>query len=256
MERWQGLATSYEEPSEVTDLRRQSTEVLECLATVSAERPGAALPLVGVQALVLQLQRIAPAATSTSWVLQPHYAYDPEDPGVALTRSARMRGVETELVTLPTTTQTHPLLSSIFPRTRLGPVFLRALVVDSRQAIVGGADDAMGRRVAWYTTVPQVIDAVVDVWRATLPLCRPILEPGQQPPLTDRQLEVARLLCVGERDKDIASALSLSQRTTEREVHRLLEVLGAGSRTEAVLLMRGRGVNGGWNASSQDPLTP
>jgi DNA-binding CsgD family transcriptional regulator len=251
---WQGLGT-YEEPAHVAALRRQSTEVLDRLVSVAAERPGAALPLVGLPALVLQLKRIAPAATRTSWVLQPQYSYDPEDPGVALTRSARARGVETELITLPATTHTHPLLSSIFPRTLLGPVFLRSLVVDSRQAVIGGADDADGRRVAWYTTVPEVIDAVIDLWRASVPLCRPILEPGQEPPLTDRQLEVARLVCVGERDKSIAQALSLSLRTVEREVHRLLEVLHAGSRTEAVLLMRGRGVNGGWRPSTQDQLT-
>jgi DNA-binding NarL/FixJ family response regulator len=96
---------------------------------------------------------------------------------------------------------------------------------------------------------------VIDLWRASVPLCRPILEPGQEPPLTDRQLEVARLVCVGERDKSIAHSLSLSLRTVEREVHRLLEVLHAGSRTEAVLLMRGRGVNGGWRPSTQDQLT-
>jgi DNA-binding CsgD family transcriptional regulator len=254
MELWQGLGT-YEEPSHVAALRKQSTEVLDRLVSVAAERPGAALPLVGLPALVLQLKRIAPAATRTSWVLQPQYSYDPEDPGVALTRSARARGVETELITLPATTHTHPLLSSIFPSTLVGPVFLRALVVDSRQAVIGGADDADGRRVAWYTTVPEVIDAVVDLWRATVPHCRPILAPGEEPPLTDRQLEVARLVCVGERDKSIAHALSLSLRTVEREVHRLLEVLSANSRTEAVLLMRGRGVNGGWRPSMHDQLT-
>jgi DNA-binding CsgD family transcriptional regulator len=254
MDLWQGLGT-YEEPAEVAVLRRRSTDVLDCLASVAAERPGAALPLVGLPALVLQLKRIAPAATRTSWVMQPQYSYDPEDPGVVLTRSARARGVDTELITLPATTHTHPLLSSIFPSTLLGPVFLRSLVVDSRQAVVGGADDALGRRVAWYTTVPDVIDAVVELWHATVPLCRPILEPGEDPPLTDRQLEVARLVCVGERDKSIAQALSLSLRTVEREVHRLLEVLSASSRTEAVLLMRGRGVNGGWRSSQPDQLT-
>ena len=249
-----GLGT-YEEPAEVAALRRRSAEVLECLAAVAAERPGAAIPLVGLHALVLQLKRIAPAATTTSWVMQPHYAYDPEDPGVALTRSARARGVDTELITLPATTHTHPLLSSIFPSTMLGPVFLRALVVDSRQAIVGGVDDAQGRRVAWYTTVPEVVDSVVDVWRATLPLCRPILPPGEVPPLTGRQLEVAEQVCVGERDKAIAHTLNLSLRTVEREVHRILEVLGAGSRTEAVLQMRGRGVNGGWRSAPYEQLT-
>jgi DNA-binding CsgD family transcriptional regulator len=177
--------------------------------------------------------------------MQPHYSYDPEDPGVALTRAARARGVETELITLPATVHTHPLLSSIFPTTLLGPVFLRSLVIDSRHAIIGGPDDAQGRRVAWYTTVPEVIQSVNDLWEATLPLCRPILGPGEQPPLTERQLEVARLMCVGEKDKSIARLLDLSPRTVEREAHTVLSVLGAGSRTEAVLLMRGRGVNGG-----------
>jgi DNA-binding CsgD family transcriptional regulator len=236
-----------DEPAEVRALRAQSDEVVRSLASVAAERPTAVQPLMGVQALVLQLQRIAPAATTSSWVMQPQYTYDPEEQGLALTRAARSRGIETELITLPATVDTHPLLSSLFPRTLLGPVFLRGLVIDSRHAIVGGPADGTGRRVAWYTTAREVVDDVIDLWRATLPLCRPILEPGQDPPLTERQLEVARLLCLGEKDQAIARALQLSARTVEREVRAVLDALGAASRTQAVLLMRGRGVNGGWN---------
>ena len=37
----------------------------------------------------------------------------------------------------------------------------------------------------------------------------------------------------------------MSVRSVERDVHAILTELGARSRTEAVLLMRGRGVNGG-----------
>ena len=249
MDVWQGLGT-YEEPAEVVELRRRSLEVTGRLAALAAQRRGAVQHLVGLSALVLQLKRIAPAATRTSWVLQPQYSYDPEDPGVALTRSARARGVETELVTLPETVRTHPLLSSIFPTALLGPVFLRALVVDGRQAIVGGPEDAEGRRVSCYTTDPDVIDALIELWKSTVPLCRPILEMGQKPPLSERQLEVARLMCVGEKDKVIARVLGLSPRTVERDAHAILAALGAGSRTEAVLLMRGRGVNGGWRGDS------
>jgi DNA-binding CsgD family transcriptional regulator len=233
------------EPAEVSALRTRSDEVLQSLAAAAVDRPASVQPLIGVHALVLQLKRIAPAATRSSWVLQPHYSYDPEEPGIPLTHAARLRGVETELVTLPSTVQTHPLLSSIFPTALLGPVFLRGLVIDGRHAIVGGPGDATGRRVAWYTTSAQVVDSVVDLWRATMPLCQPILEPGEEPPLTERQLDVCRLLCVGEKDQAIARALRLSHRTIEREVHAILAALGAGSRTEAVLLMRGRGVNGG-----------
>ncbi len=243
MDVWHELGI--DEPAEVRALRARSEEVVRTLASAAADRPASVQPLIGVQALVLQLKRIAPAATRYSWVLQPHYSYDPEEPGIPLTRAARLRGVETELVTLPSTVDTHPLLSSIFPTTLLGPVFLRGLVIDCRHAIVGGPGDATGRRVAWYTTSAQVVDSIVDLWRATVPLCEPILAPGQEPPLTERQLEVARLLCVGEKDQAIARALGLSPRTIEREVHAVLSALGAGSRTEAVLLMRGRGVNGG-----------
>jgi len=160
MDVWQGLGT-YEEPAEVAELRRRSTEVAACLVALREERPGAVQHLVGLPALVLQLKRIAPAATRTSWVLQPQYSYDPEDPGVALTRSARARGVETELITLPATVHTHPLLSSIFPTTLLGPVFLRALVVDGRHAIVGAPNDAEGRRISCYTTATTVIEALL-----------------------------------------------------------------------------------------------
>lgn len=227
-------------------LRARSTMLLDRLAATDGDRSGTVQHLVGLAAMVVQLKRIAPAATATAWVMQPQYAYDPEDPGVALTRAARLRGVETRLITRPATVNTHPLLSSIFPRTLLGPVFLRALVIDGRQALIGGPDDVSGQRTSWYTTVPDIVDAVTDLWHATLPLCEPILPPGATPPLTDRQLEVARLLCVGHEDHEIADLLGLSALTVELEVKVLLEELQVRNRTEAVLTMRGRGINGGW----------
>jgi DNA-binding NarL/FixJ family response regulator len=53
-------------------------------------------------------------------------------------------------------------------------------------------------------------------------------------------------MCVGAKDQSIARALGTSPRTVERDIRTVLSELGASSRTEAVLLMRGRGVNGGW----------
>lgn len=223
---------------------------MDLMASVANDRPTALQPLVGVQALVLQLQRVALAATRSAWVMQPQYSYDPEEQGLSLTRMARARGVATELVTLPSSVDTHPLLSSIFPGTMLGPVFLRGIVVDGRHAIVGGPPDAAGRRVAWYTTAREVVSAVVELWQETLPLCQPILEEGQQPPLSEQQLEVARLVCLGEDDEAIARGLQLSRDTVEGEVRAVTELLCAASRTQAVLLMRGRGVNGGWSKTS------
>lgn len=233
------------EPPEVVELRSRADAVREMLAAGAREgRPDLRLA-VGLAGLVTELRRLEPTAERSAWVLQPRYYYDPEDPGVELTHTAAARGVQTLLMTRPATVKTHPLLSSIFPTTRLAPVFLRAMVVDERRVLVGGPDTAAGERTAWYTTRHDVLDAVLDIWHRTLALSTPILSPGTQPPLSRRQLEVARLIAVGEKDVSIARLLDMSARTVERDVRAILTELGARGRTEAVLLMRGRGVNGG-----------
>lgn len=238
---------------DVRRLREQSAALVEQVAHLAREDDGTRVRhLVGWGELVSILRTLEPAATRSSRVLQPQYSYDPEEPGVELTRAARTRGVETELITRPATVTHHPLLSSIFPHTLIGPCFLRAVVVDERRALVGGPEDLDGNRTAWFTCLPEIMEQVGDLWHDTVPLCRPILEPGQRPPLTERQLDVARLLCVGEKDKSIARLLQLSARTVEREVSAILLVLGVGSRTEAVLAMRGRGVNGGTRSAFGD----
>lgn len=246
------------EAPDIRRLREQSDEV-ERLVVELADKGARGLdevrPLVGLGALVSELRRLEPLATRTSRVMQPDYSYDPEDPGVELVQRARSRGVEQHLITSPQSLRTHPLLSSIFPRVLAGPVFLRAMVVDETCAVIGGRHDAFGNRVAWSTRSPEVIGCVLDLWRATLPHCKQVLGADEEPPLTPRQLDVARLLCTGEKDKSIARILDLSARTVEREVSAILRVLGATSRTEAVLLMRGRGVNGGWS-ETKDPVGP
>jgi DNA-binding NarL/FixJ family response regulator len=53
-------------------------------------------------------------------------------------------------------------------------------------------------------------------------------------PLTDRQVEVLRLLIAGRSDREIAAVLFLSPRTVQDHVSRLLAKLGVANRTEAV----------------------
>ncbi len=237
------------EPPEVAEIRSRSEAIRELLTSAAREGSGGDLRLaVGLTGLVSELRRMEPLAQRCAWVLQPRYFYDPEDPGVELTHAAAERGVQTLLVTRPATVTTHPLLPSIFPTTRLAPVFLRAMVVDEERMLVGGPDTAQGERTAWYTTRRDLVEPVLDVWHRTLALSTPILPPGAQPPLSRRQLEVARLVAVGEKDLAIARLMEMSERTVERDVRALLQELGASSRTEAVLLMGGRGVNGGWPA--------
>lgn len=240
---------SPEEPAEIRELRALTARVYDVLRetaeTDTGVRSGELRHLVGVHELVEQLARMEPTAERSVWVMQPLYFYDPEDPGVELTHSALARGVQTLLVTSPASLHVHPLLPSVFPSSRLAPVFLRAMVVDENRAIVGGEPSADGERTSWLTTRPAVVEAVLEVWHRTMVVSRPVLKPGMQPPLSRRQLQVARLLAVGEKDVSIARRLDMSHRTVEREVRALLEELRARNRTEAVLMMRGRGVNGG-----------
>ena len=68
----------------------------------------------------------------------------------------------------------------------------------------------------------------LSVWASHAPRAAP-----QPSPLTDRQVEVLRLLIAGRSDREIAAALFLSRRTVQDHVSHLLAKLGVANRTEA-----------------------
>jgi DNA-binding NarL/FixJ family response regulator len=61
-------------------------------------------------------------------------------------------------------------------------------------------------------------------------------------PLTDREMDVLRLLAQGRSNKDIAASLIISERTVKFHVSSIMGKLGAGNRTEAVSIAAGRGL--------------
>jgi DNA-binding NarL/FixJ family response regulator len=60
--------------------------------------------------------------------------------------------------------------------------------------------------------------------------------------LTERELEVLRLMAQGQMNKEIAAALVISERTVKFHVSAILSKLGAGNRTEAVRLAAQQGL--------------
>ena len=80
------------------------------------------------------------------------------------------RGVDVGLLTRPATPRTHPLLASIYPRTLLGPVFVRSMLIDDHTALVGGPDDAFGNRVVWRTHDQGAVRELQGIWDDTAPL--------------------------------------------------------------------------------------
>lgn len=234
------------EAAEVRELRAMADTVREALA--DATRMTATddlLRLVGIYQITSHLGRLEPSAQRTVWNMQPQLRFDPEDPGPGLTESSRARGLQLQLVTRPTTLQLNPLLVSQHPAIRIGPVFLQALVVDEEHVLIEGQVTAEGVPTAWLTDRLDFLVPVLEIWQRTFALSKPALGPGAEPPLSSRQLEVARLLALGEKDQAIARQLDMSARTVERDVRTILESLGARSRTQAVLAMTGRGTNSG-----------
>ena len=59
--------------------------------------------------------------------------------------------------------------------------------------------------------------------------------PMRNTPLSERELEVARLIAAGYSNKQMASELGISHNTVARHVANIMRKMGAGNRTEAVL---------------------
>lgn len=70
------------------------------------------------------------------------------------------------------------------------------------------------------------------------------MQPGRRGPrlLTARELMVLRLMASGLSNRDIASALSITERTVKFHVTAILNRLGADNRTQAVALATRRGI--------------
>ena len=66
--------------------------------------------------------------------------------------------------------------------------------------------------------------------------------PPAGPPLTAREQDVARLVAIGCRNKEIARDLGVSEGTVKMHLHNLYQKLEIGSRTELAILARDRGL--------------
>lgn len=80
-------------------------------------------------------------------------------------------------------------------------------------------------------------------------------ESGRTSQLTDREIEVARLVAAGMSNKEIAALLVISQRTAEGHVEKILNKLGFNSRVQVATWIGERGQDGD-EPSSGSPAVP
>ncbi len=203
--------------------------------------PGLSSFGVGQAEVMERLATLEPRARTSVWNIIPTLIFDPEDFSYSLDARSRERGIDVQTITLPRTLRFHPLLTSLNANLRLGTVLFNCIIVDSQMAVIAGPDTADGATTAWLATSGEFLAGALGMWHATFAESRPALPEGSTPPLTPRQLDVARAVCLGRTDAAIARQLGTSERTIARHVAAILDATGASSRSEAVLNMLGRG---------------
>ncbi|MFF4622063.1 ATP-binding protein [Nonomuraea jabiensis] len=100
----------------------------------------------------------------------------------------------------------------------------------TRHALGGHAFQAAVKRGARRSTDQALAYALME----EAPSRGPTGEAGQYAPLTPRETEIAQLIARGMRNKEIAAALVIAQRTVEGHIEHILCKLGFNSRTQIV----------------------
>ena len=193
-------------------------------------RDGIAGLFAGTEFEVIALVNDGDAALEAIRSMKPDVAVldinMPGHSGVDLLRMARTEGWET-LVVLLTAGVDAELLDEAF---RLGAdgLVLKDAAGDMLLRAVRGALNGE----PWFDK--SAIEQVIAHLGATLPA---------GPPLTAREHDVARLVAIGRRNKEIAHELGVSEGTVKMHLHNLYQKLDIGSRTELAIMARDRGLD-------------
>jgi len=187
----------------------------------------------GVDQIAQGLAAIEPRARRTVESFNPH------DRTQTLDESSLSRGITMRFVGSERAFAMNPMLVAVYPEARVGPTVARFILIDRSAAVVGGPPDPRGFPTAWLATRDDVVHRVRDLWERTWARATPVVPPGEQPPFSRRQYEVARRLALGAKDQAIARDLGVSVRTVAADIAALVAALGARNRVEVVLILRG-----------------
>jgi DNA-binding NarL/FixJ family response regulator len=154
--------------------------------------------------------------------------------GVAATRRLRVEHPAVQVLALTTFDDDQ----DVFAALRAGAVGYLLKDVPSERLVEGILAAARGESVLQPSVAAKVVARV-----ARMPEDPPA--PRPQPlvvPLSDRELEVLRLLAAGSSNREIAGELFLAEGTVKNHVTNVLAKLGARDRTQAALRGRALGL--------------
>jgi LuxR family maltose regulon positive regulatory protein len=115
---------------------------------------------------------------------------------------------------------------------------MRALLARLAAAQLGQRASGRDINASYLATLLRACDAAGDV----APRGRAAASPGLIEPLTERELEVLRLLAAGRSNQRIAHELVVALDTVKKHVTHILGKLGAANRTEAAVRARQAGL--------------
>ncbi|TWF79122.1 LuxR family two component transcriptional regulator [Pseudonocardia hierapolitana] len=154
--------------------------------------------------------------------------------GIGATRRLRVEQPDVRVIALTTFDDDE----DVFAALRAGAVGYLLKDVSSARLVEAVHAAARGESVLQPSVAAKVVARF-----AQLPDAAP--EPRPQPlvvPLSDRELDVLRLLADGRSNREIAAALFLAEGTVKNHVTNVLAKLGARDRTQAALRARALGL--------------
>jgi DNA-binding NarL/FixJ family response regulator len=153
--------------------------------------------------------------------------------GIAATRRLRAERPDVRVIALTTFDDDE----DVFAALRAGAVGYLLKDVSSQRLVEAIGAAARGESVLQPSVAAKVVARFAQLPDEPAPRPQPLVVP-----LSDRELDVVRLLAEGRNNREIATALFLAEGTVKNHVTNVLAKLGARDRTQAALRARELGL--------------
>ncbi len=206
--------------------------------------PGVRVFAAGPSTIGAGFRKLEARTRRSFWNAQRRPRFNSRAVSWDLDERSRARGIEMCFVVSRVALDEHPLLTSLYPYVRVGPVPGPLLVVDDCVALFAGPPAMSGANTILMATHGEVLASAFALRDAIDAASVPAIGAGEDPPVAEREVLVARYLCLGMTDVAIGHKLGISPRTVERAMAHLATYLGATCRADLVARVTGEG----WDA--------